>query len=71
MNLLLTRETFHPHPELPEKAESETKGSKVQMEDVVVWVGPEAMADALDQFHQMDKQFHPDGSMTLRIRANV
>lgn len=67
MNLQLTGVLFQPHPELPEAAESADRGSREHMEDVVVRVGPEAMAEALDQFHQMDKQFHPDGSMTLRI----
>lgn len=33
----------------------------------MIRVRPEALADALDQFQQMDKQFHEDGSMTMRI----
>jgi predicted DNA-binding transcriptional regulator YafY len=67
LNLLLTRETFQTQHELPEVEDSPDKVWQDQLEDVVVRVGPEAIAEALDQFHPMDKQFHNDGSMTLRI----
>ncbi len=67
LDLQLTGATFEPHMDLPDEAESAGRGGQGQMEEVVVRVGPEAIAEALDQFHQMDKQFHPDGSMTLRI----
>jgi len=64
MNLSLTQRTFTPHPE-PEEAGS--SGSQDQVEEVVIRVGPETVAEALDQFHRVDKQFHADGSMTMRI----
>ncbi|GAB6930921.1 YafY family protein [Paenibacillus sp. JCM 10914] len=38
-----------------------------QVEDVVIRASTEALAEVMDQFHQMEKQFHADGSMTLRI----
>ncbi|WP_310832506.1 helix-turn-helix transcriptional regulator [Paenibacillus pedocola] len=67
LDLQLTGATFEPHTDLPDESESVDRGGQDQLEEVVVRVGPEAIAEALDQFHQMDRQFHPDGSMTLRI----
>ncbi|TMV52980.1 YafY family transcriptional regulator [Paenibacillus mesophilus] len=67
MNLYLTQETFQPHHEVPQEAALSNKGWQDQLEEVVIRVGTEAMAEALDQFHQVDKQFHDDGSMTMRI----
>lgn len=67
LNLFLTQETFEPHHEVPEEAALSNKGWQDQLEDVVVRVWPEALAEVMDQFHQADKQFHDDGSMTLRI----
>ncbi|MEF3305814.1 helix-turn-helix transcriptional regulator [Paenibacillus sp. GYB003] len=67
MNAVLTPETFEPHREMPEEAASSNKEWQEQLEDVVIRVGPEALAEALDQLHQVDKQFHADGSMTMRI----
>lgn len=67
MNLFVTQDTFQPHQEVPEEAASSNKGWQDQLEDVVIRVRPEALAEALDQFHQIDKQFHADGSMTMRI----
>lgn len=67
MNLMLTGDTFGPHPEVPEEAAPSEHARQNQLEDVVIRVRPEALADALDQFQQMDKQFHEDGSMTMRI----
>lgn len=67
LNLFLTEETFGPHHELPEEAASSNKEWQGQLEDVVIRVGPEALAEVIDQFPQADKQFHADGSMTTRI----
>ncbi|PUA38749.1 YafY family transcriptional regulator [Paenibacillus elgii] len=64
MNLFVTQETFQPHQEVPKKA---ALSNQAQLEDVVIRVGTEALAEAMDQFHQVDKQFHADGSMTMRI----
>ncbi|WP_435924203.1 helix-turn-helix transcriptional regulator [Paenibacillus sp. DYY-L-2] len=68
MNLFLKEETFPPHQEVPKKeARYSNQAWQDHVEDVVIRVGPEALAAALDQFHQADKQFHDDGSMTMRI----
>lgn len=73
LNLSLTQETFHLRHEvpgervLPDKAQRE---KLEELEDVVILVGPEALAEAVDQFSQADKQFHDDGSMTMRISVH-
>jgi predicted DNA-binding transcriptional regulator YafY len=65
MNLLLTQNIFHSQHEVPIEAGCSNRAD--QVEDVVIRVGPEALAEALDQFHQVDKEFHTDESMTMRI----
>ncbi|MEM5640899.1 transcriptional regulator [Bacillus toyonensis] len=67
MNLYVTQETFQPHHEVPGEVALSSKGWQNQLEDVVIRVGKETLAEAMDQFHQVDKQFHADGSMTMRI----
>ncbi|XID93165.1 helix-turn-helix transcriptional regulator [Paenibacillaceae bacterium WGS1546] len=67
MNLFVTQETFGPHGEAPEETALANEGWQDRLEDVVIRVGTEALAEAMDQFHQVDKQFHADGSMTMRI----
>jgi predicted DNA-binding transcriptional regulator YafY len=67
MNLLLTQDTFQPHHEVPKEAVFSNGALQDQVEEIVIRVGPEALAEAMDQFHQVDKQFHADGSMTMRI----
>ncbi|OKP87427.1 transcriptional regulator [Paenibacillus sp. P3E] len=67
MNLHLTQESFEPHHGVPEVAACSNKDKQDELEDVVVRIGPEALAEAMDQFHQVHKQFHADGSMTMRI----
>lgn len=67
LDLFLTQETFEPRHEAPKEANSASGAWQAQVEEVVIRVGPEALAEAMDQFHQADKQFHADGSMTMRI----
>ncbi|MGP0586212.1 helix-turn-helix transcriptional regulator [Paenibacillus timonensis] len=67
LNVLLTQETFEPHPEALELNANDQKAWEGQMEDVVIRVHPEALADVMDQFQLAEKQFHDDGSMTVRI----
>lgn len=67
MNLFLTQDAFQPHPEVPKEAGSSNRAWQDQVEEVVIRVGPEALAEAMDQFHQVDKEFYADGSMTMRI----
>ncbi|MFD1176497.1 helix-turn-helix transcriptional regulator [Paenibacillus puldeungensis] len=67
MNLSLTQETFEPHQDIPEEGEALNKAVNEQPVDVLIRVNKEALAEALDQFNQVDKDFHDDGSMTMRI----
>ncbi|MGG6312431.1 helix-turn-helix transcriptional regulator [Paenibacillus macerans] len=67
MNVFLARDTFQPHQEVPKEADSSKTAWDGETEDVVIRVRPEALAEVMDQFHQADKQFHADGSMTVRI----
>jgi predicted DNA-binding transcriptional regulator YafY len=66
LNLSLTQEPFQPHHE-PKEVGFSNSARLEQVEEVVIRVGPETLAEAMDQFHQVDKQFHADGSMTMRI----
>ncbi|MEC1156459.1 helix-turn-helix transcriptional regulator [Cytobacillus horneckiae] len=65
LNLFVTQDTFQPHQEVP--LEEVALSWKDQTEDVVIRVRTEALAEAMDQFHLVEKQFHADGSMTMRI----
>lgn len=67
LNLSLTQETFQPHEEVPKEDYTSDYVWANKVSDVVVKVKQEALAEALDQFHKVDKQFHDDGSMTIRI----
>lgn len=67
LNVLLTQDTFEPYPEALEPNDNDQKAWVGQMEDVVIRVHPEALADVMDQFQLAEKQFHDDGSMTVRI----
>ncbi|MBD3919948.1 YafY family transcriptional regulator [Paenibacillus sp. PR3] len=61
-----TDRLFQPH-EVTHKADSLNSAWTESVEDVVLLVHPSALSDAMDHFHHADKQFHPDGSMTMRI----
>ncbi|MDO3411744.1 YafY family protein [Saccharibacillus sp. CPCC 101409] len=63
----LTSETFVPRGDAPPDV-SDPK-APLPLSEVVIRVRPEALAEALDHFQQADKQFHPDGGMTLRIEV--
>ncbi|GAK42453.1 YafY family protein [Paenibacillus urinalis] len=67
MNLNKTELTFEPHQGVLKEIDVSNKRWEKQLEEVVVRVGPEALAEAMDQFHQVDKEPHADGSMTMRI----
>ncbi|MGG4144937.1 YafY family protein [Paenibacillus algorifonticola] len=67
MHLFLTEESFQPHQVEPKEAAISTTEWHDHLQDVIIRVGPEALAEAMDQFHQAEKQFHADGSMTMRI----
>ncbi|PQP83000.1 YafY family transcriptional regulator [Paenibacillus sp. PCH8] len=70
MNVNLTSEFFQPHPELPKEVVKVDKIRQNQVSDVVFRVNSETLAEALDHFQQADKQFHDDGSMTMRIQVH-
>ncbi|WP_138750912.1 helix-turn-helix transcriptional regulator [Paenibacillus sinopodophylli] len=67
MNLLLTQGKFQPHQVAPKEAGCSEEEWQNQLIDVVIRVRPTALAEVMDQFHQSEKQFHGDGSMTIRI----
>lgn len=71
MNLVLTQDTFQPHHEVQEAsacpAHERWQDWQDQLEDVVIRVGPQGLAEAMDQFPQVDRQFHDDGSMTMTL----
>lgn len=67
LNLSLTQESFQDHPEVPKAGTAAAGNSPDLLEDVVLQVRPQALAEVIDQFHQADKKFHADGSMTLTI----
>lgn len=64
MNCSLAQETFQPHLDAPIETDLLQQD---QVSEVVFRVGPKALAEAMDHFHQADKQFHDDGSMTMQI----
>ncbi|MNW49493.1 HTH domain protein [compost metagenome] len=72
LNVMLTQDTFGPHLEALEQNDigQKTGEDKDQMEDVVIRVRPEALADVMDHFQLAEKQFHDDGSMTVRISVH-
>lgn len=70
MNVQLTSEHFQPHLELPQETVVSDPSWQDQVSDVVFRVNPEALAEAMDHFQQADKQFHEDGSMTMRISVH-
>lgn len=66
LDALATDRLFQPH-EVMQKAASLNGAWSESAEDVVIRVRPIALADAMDHFHHANKQFHSDGSMTMRI----
>ncbi|QOS77327.1 YafY family transcriptional regulator [Paenibacillus sp. JNUCC31] len=67
IHLSLTEGSFQPHLDVPKEATLSNREWKGEVRDVVFRVSTDALAEALDHFHQADKQFHDDGSMTMRI----
>lgn len=67
MNLVLTQEDFQQHHLVSKELTFTNKEWCDLLKDVVIQVGPEALAIAMDQFHQADMQFHADGNATIRI----
>ncbi|MFB1099978.1 helix-turn-helix transcriptional regulator [Terribacillus sp. JSM ZJ617] len=67
LKLSLTQDSFQPHDEILKEDYTSDNEWENKVSDVVIKVRQEALAEAMDQFHQVDKQFHDDGSMTMRI----
>lgn len=66
MNITLTQEEFmHSHKVKDDSSYSDSNAEG--FEDVVIWVDPNSLAKALDQFQNASKVMHSDGSMTFTI----
>lgn len=70
LNVHLTNSHFEPHALPSEESSPTLPGPQETMTDVVLRVYPDALAGALDHFQQADKQFHEDGSMTMRLQIH-
>lgn len=69
LDMELTEEYFAPHDEgSPERLTAVYEEEHTR--DVVFRIYPEALSGALDQFPQADKEFHPDGSLTMCLRIH-
>ncbi|GGO06229.1 helix-turn-helix transcriptional regulator [Saccharibacillus kuerlensis] len=67
LNVQLTSDSFPPRDPTSNSRASHAGIDMSQVQDVVVRVHPHALSEALDHFQQADKQFHNDGSLTIRI----
>ncbi|AME05145.1 YafY family transcriptional regulator [Bacillus siamensis] len=66
MNITLTQEEFmHSHKVKDDSSYSDSNAEG--FEDVVIWVDPNSLAKALDQFQNASKVMNSDGSMTFTI----
>ncbi|QQD83773.1 YafY family transcriptional regulator [Bacillus siamensis] len=66
MNITLTQEEFmHSHKLKGDSSYSDSNAEG--FEDVVIWVDPNSLAKALDQFQNASKIMNSDGSMTFTI----
>jgi predicted DNA-binding transcriptional regulator YafY len=70
LNIHLTNRSFNPRMIPADEASPAPTDSQDSMTDVVFRVYPDALAEAMDHFQQADKQFHEDGSMTMRIQIH-
>lgn len=66
MDVTLTQEKFLQNHEIKEEAFYSNR-NLVGFEDVVIWVSPNSLAEALDQFQKFSKTINDDGSMTITI----
>ncbi|WP_454638488.1 helix-turn-helix transcriptional regulator [Bacillus mycoides] len=66
MDVTLTQEKFRQNHEIKEEA-FYSNCNLVGFEDVVIWVSPNSLAEALDQFQNSSKTINDDGSMTITI----
>ena len=66
MGVTLTQEKFLQNHEIKDEAFYSNR-NLVGFEDVVIWVSPNSLAEALDQFQNSSKTINDDGSMTITI----
>ncbi|MEW9579185.1 YafY family protein [Bacillus toyonensis] len=66
MGVTLTQEGFLQNHEIKDEAFYSNR-NLVGVEDVVIWVSPNSLAEALDQFVNSSKTINDDGSMTITI----
>ncbi|MBJ8190361.1 helix-turn-helix transcriptional regulator [Bacillus mycoides] len=66
MDVTLTQEKFLQNHEIKDEAFYSNR-NLVGFEDVVIWVSPNSLAEALDQFQNSSKTISDDGSMTITI----
>ncbi|SET49336.1 YafY family protein [Paenibacillus sp. NFR01] len=66
LNLKLTAGFFAAH-NVSRENPANSFDVQTSMEEVVIRARPEALSEVLDHFHLSEKQFHEDGSLTLRI----
>lgn len=66
MGVTLTQEGFLQNHEIKDEI-FYSKRNLVGFEDVVIWVSPNSLAEALDQFQNSSKNINDDGSMTITI----
>ncbi|MGF9814169.1 helix-turn-helix transcriptional regulator [Bacillus toyonensis] len=66
MDVTLTQEKFLQNHEIKDEAFYSNR-NLVGFEDVVIWVSPNSLAEALDQFQKFSKTINDDGSMTITI----
>ncbi|EEM07864.1 MULTISPECIES: helix-turn-helix transcriptional regulator [Bacillus] len=66
MDVTLTQEKFLQNHEIKDEAFYSNR-NLVGFEDVVIWVSPNSLAEALDQFQNSSKTINDDGSMTITI----
>lgn len=66
MCVTLTQEKFLQNHEIKDEAFYSNR-NLVGFEDVVIWVSPNSLAEALDQFQNSSKTINDDGSMTITI----
>ncbi|OQR54160.1 YafY family protein [Bacillus sp. CDB3] len=66
MGVTLTQEGFLQNHEIKDEI-FYSKRNLVGFEDVVIWVSPNSLAEALDQFQNSSRTINDDGSMTITI----
>lgn len=66
ININLTQEKFIKNHEIIDES-SHLDDSLEGFEEVIIWVKPNSLAEALDQFQNYPKELNSDGSMTFTI----